>query len=113
MEPETIKVGPFTWKRKDHDEDECWVLVQPENFPTTHWCLKDYGGEPQPGGGFNGWRLVSGGPFSAAGGWRSRDGAMLGVVPWLVNYYRTQLRYEIEKAKRMADAMEKVLKDLP
>lgn len=101
----TIKVGPFTWTREDNGDCECWELVTPKETGLTYFCLKNYGGKPNNSSGFTGWRLVSGGPFTNAGGWTSRENAMHGVIPFLLNYYREQAARLIAKAQRINRAM--------
>lgn len=110
---ERIKVGPFEWQL-DADEDghrhaECWDLVQPEGLKLTFWSLKNYGGTPNDKSGFSGWRLVSGGPFTSAGGWTTRDDAMRGVISWLLAYYRADVAKKIEEAKRATLALTAIL----
>jgi hypothetical protein len=105
MEHQRIKVGPFEWKRDDRSGDECWDLVQPEGARLTHWAVKNYGGKPNDRSGFSGWRLVSGGPFCTVGGWTSREEAMLGVIPWLMERLRSDLKDKLDECARMKAAL--------
>jgi hypothetical protein len=101
---QTLVVGPFTWRREDSSNgEECWELVRPEGL--TYFCVKNYGGEPNANSGFSGWRLVSGGPFTEAGGWTSRGDAMSGVVPFLIEYYRYQAASRMAEAERLEAAV--------
>lgn len=90
MNGEKITVGPFTWEREDNGGCENWTLVNDPDLKQTHWSLKNYGGAPIDSNAFSGWRLVSGGPFTKAGGWKSRDEAMKSVIPWLVEYFEDE-----------------------
>lgn len=98
--PVKIKVGPFEWVRRDDGRDEAWDLVPPKGLRPTYWCVKNYGGTPNEESGFSGWRLVSGGPFTTVGGWTTREDAMRGVVPWLLNHYCTELQNRLKEAER-------------
>lgn len=84
-----MTVGPFTWEKREDATDETWELVRDPEADLTYFVVKNYGGEPGPG--FKGWKLVSGGPFDAAGAWSSRDEAMAGVVPFLLEWYERQV----------------------
>jgi hypothetical protein len=101
MDQQRIKVGPFTWERRDNGDSEAWDLVQPKGVPLTHWAVKNYGGDPNDSSGFSGWRLVSGGPFVTAGGWTSREDAMLGVIPYLMARLRGDLKNRLEECTRV------------
>jgi hypothetical protein len=104
MNAERITVGPFTWERADHDEHECWVLVRPLDLHMTFFVLKDYGNSRYCGSdSFSGWRVVSGGPFTNAGKWSSREEAMQGVVPWLTEWYEREIAERRHEAQRIAD----------
>jgi hypothetical protein len=107
---QVIKVGPFEWRGPEDRGGECWDLALPEGLKMTHWALKNYGGEPNDSTGFSGWRLVSGGPFTRVGGWRSRDEAMIGVVPWLLDYLRNELARRIQEQATMKLALEELLR---
>lgn len=103
---EEIKHGPFTWRKRERDgyarstfDPEVWELQRDSELPTTFFVLKNYGGQPGPG--FKGWKLVSGGPFDSAGAYASFDAALKGVTPWLVEHYRKQARERIEAGERM------------
>ena len=102
----TRRLGPFTWTRRDNGGDECWNLVQDQSLRMTVWSLKNYGGPP--GRGFSGWKLVSGGPFDDAGAWATRDEAMQGVVPFLLEWYRKELRERIAAADQLRAALGKL-----
>src|SRR5258706_14166393 len=90
--------GSFTWVRNDDGKEESWDLVRIPDLLTTYWAVKNYGGDPGPG--FTGWKLVSGGPFDEAGAWATRDEAMRGVIPYLL----ADLRAEVAKKLAEADA---------
>lgn len=107
-----IKRGPFTWERKDNGDDECWNLVTRPDLPTTHWSVKNYGGKPDPENSFSGWRLVSGGPFTRVGGWTTREDAIAGVTPWLIERYKTEAKELAAKAQRTLKAIAKLKKEL-
>lgn len=98
---QTKTVGPFTWKRRIGAAEESWELRVPGYF--THWAVKDYGGSPGPG--FQGWKLVSGGPFEDAGAYNTREEAMEGVIPFLMQ----RVEQEIEERLAEAEALRAVL----
>ena len=105
-----MTVGPFTWKLRDPrkpDDDEVWALVVPENVPLGHWVIKNYGNVPGPG--FNGWKLVSAGPFDSAGAYSSREDAMQGVIPWLTKQINDELQRKVNELTAMRDAINKFL----
>lgn len=94
---EKLTVGPFTWiKRADQSECEVWELEREKDAGLTHFVIKNYGGEP--GSGFSGWKLVSGGPFDSAGAYASREEAMVGVVPFLIEWYANEIVELMDKA---------------
>ena len=103
---QTMKVGPFQWRRDDHDGSEVWDVVIPEGSGLAHFCVKNYGGKPSDGKPFSGWRVVGGGPFTSTGGWTSRDAAMKGAVPFLIRFYRQQLQTKLADAHRMQTVLE-------
>jgi hypothetical protein len=105
MTAETKKVGPFTWRRDDDSDEECWQLMTPAKLRATFFCVKNYGGKPNGGTAFSGWRLVSGGPFTSAGGWTTREAAMRGVVPYLLKHYREDVKKRIAEAETMRKAL--------
>lgn len=108
-----MKVGPFTWERSDDDSgEECWNLVLPEGVGITFFCVKNYGGIPTDGNGFSGWRLVSGGPFSQAGGWTTREAAMRGVIPYLLRRYRREVKRKREELKTYQKTLGKFLRGI-
>ena len=112
--PKRMQHGPFTWRRQeDQRECEVWLLLLPEEVRMTHFVLKNYGGTP--GCGFNGWKLVSGGPFDAAGSYSTRKKAVEGVTPFLVEYYRVQAAEMVENARKVVKLTKKFLGglDLP
>lgn len=111
MQKETMKVGPFTWRRDDHGEDEAWELVLPKNLRVTYFCVKNYGGQPT-NESFSGWRLVSGGPFAHVGGWTNRYDAMKGVIKFLIGFYRKEAKKRLTKARRIMKMTEAWLKKL-
>jgi hypothetical protein len=78
----TVRVGPFEWKQ--------WDPNQP----------------------FNGWRLVSGGPFTDAGWWATRDEAMRGVVPYLRKYFSAEINLKLKEAKKLKAQLERWLKEV-
>lgn len=96
----TLKCGPLTFVRRDEARDETWEVKMPEGVRLTIFCVKNYGGAPNDSTGFSGWRIVSGGPFTDAGGWTTRDAAILGATPWLMKYYRKNAK----EMKRAAEA---------
>lgn len=49
---------------------------------------------------------MSGGPFTEAGKWESREAAMKGVIPWLVNDYRSKAEALKQKAQRTLRAIQ-------
>lgn len=99
--PSRLTVGQFVWKRRDDgDSAECWDLVLPKGAGLTIFCLKNYGGRLNDLNAFSGWRLVSGGPFTDAGGWASRAQAMAGVVSYLVDHYTGEVRVKMKELKR-------------
>jgi hypothetical protein len=105
MDKQRIKVGPFEWVRRDDTREESWDLVQPKDAGLTHWAVKNYGGKPNDASGFSGWRLVSGGPFTSAGGWTTREDAMYGVIPWLMKRFREDLKAKLEKCDQLKAAL--------
>lgn len=108
-----LGVGQFTWKRRDGgDKAECWDLVQPKGADLTFFCLKNYGGRPTGQNAFSGWRLVSGGPFTDAGGWTSRQQAMADVAPYLIAYYKNEARVKMKAAKRQLAMVNKFIRGL-
>jgi hypothetical protein len=104
---ERVTVGPFTWEGPTyHSDNEVWTLVGPiATAIGTRWALKDYGPPTHPGSGFSNWRLVSGGPFRAAGEWFSRDEAMTGVVPYLSQQVRQTLVVRHVEVERLQKAL--------
>ena len=110
ISPDVATCGPFTWMRVARPvSEEVWTLVLPEAvggvLPT--FCVKNYGGEPGPG--FAGWKLVSGGPFDSAGAYRTRDEAFAGVVPWLVDYLGRKAAEKINDARAIAQHLSSFL----
>lgn len=104
------KLGPFTWvnttdPREEGFRAECWTLQVDPDMPTTHWCVKNYGGEPGPG--FHGWKLVSGGPFDSAGAYSNLDDAIKGVTPWLIARYKEDAERELAKAEKTLAALKR------
>lgn len=112
VQGERIQRGPFTWERRDSGNDECWVLVTPPDLPTTFWCVNNYGGVPVDGDGFTGWRLTSGGPFTQVGGWTTREDAIAGVTPWLIERYKAEAKEIAAKAQRTLKAIAKLKREL-
>ena len=107
MRPEILTVGPFTWAKADpRGGSECWDLVRPEGVQMTAWSLKDYGGIPGPG--FRGWKLVCGGPFDSAGSYATREEAMEGVVPWLLEYVQGEIDTKLREAEKLQKALLKM-----
>lgn len=86
-----VTVGPFTWvQRPPHSGgEEVWELEREKDAGLTHFIIKNYGGEPGPG--FKGWKLVSGGPFDRAGAYATKEEAMNGVVPFLMEWYAREI----------------------
>lgn len=114
MSTTTITVGPFTWRRNDPIifSREAWTLVLDPDLPATYWWINDYGGEPSDDNGFSGWRFGSGGPFANVGGWTSRDEAMRGVIPWLMDRLRADaiaLRLKSERTIAAVRRLEALL----
>lgn len=107
---DTIHHGPFKFVRDDSGGCECWDVVLPDNLRLTHFRLKNYGGEPNNLSGFTGWRVVSGSPFTNAGGWSTRVDAIRGATPWLIDYYRKQAADKITEAAAAVIAAEAFLK---
>lgn len=104
MNGDTIYHGPFKFVRNDSGGCECWDVVLPDNLRLTRFGVKNYGGEPNDLSGFTGWRVVSGGPFTNAGGWSSRDAAICGATPWLIDYYRKQAAEAMAEAATLMNA---------
>jgi hypothetical protein len=107
----TIMRGPFTWVREfnENERNEVWRLVWPEALKgagLTRFVVKNYGGEP--GEGFSGWKLVSGGPFDDAGAYSDLDSALDGVTPWLIVYFRARARQKIDEAHTLIDVLNQV-----
>lgn len=100
-----IRHGPFTWVRRDQGQDETWELKFHEDAKLAYWCVKNYGGTPEEGNAFSGWRLVSGGPFTDAGGWTNRREAIEGVTPYL----REKLLKRIQEELDRMEARESIL----
>lgn len=96
---EIRKYSCFTWERQeDQSGCEVWRLSSVKDIEGfTQFALKNYGGEPNDKSAFSGWRIVSGGPFTAAGGWTNIEDALTDVTPWLVDRYRKEA--EMLKAK--------------
>lgn len=109
---DTIKHGPFTWKRdREIMNEDRWELDTPSILGFTCFCVKNYGGAPGPG--FAGWKLVSGGPFDDAGAYATRDEAIKGATPWLVAYYHREAKRRLNDAQEMirrCDEMERILR---
>lgn len=112
MPKTTMKVGPLTWKRDKDSDEECWDVVIPKDCGIPSFCVKNYGGKPNNSSAFSGWRVVGGGPFTAAGGWTSREDAMRGAAPFLLNYYRENAESLAAEAKRRQVALAKWLKEI-
>lgn len=104
-----IKHGPFTWVKRlpvetvSGSTDEVWRLQHPEELERivglTSFAVKNYGGEPGPG--FKGWKLVSGGPFDAAGSYDNLEAAIKGVTPYVVAFYRRQAVAKLKEAEQI------------
>ena len=100
-----ITKGPFTWERQERESGcEVWNLLRPEGVEMTYFCLKNYGGQPGPG--FNGWKLVSGGPFDSAGAYSSLEEAIDGVTPYLVGRYIAEANQARKRAERLIAVVE-------
>lgn len=109
----TIKHGPLTFVRRDNDGNaECWDVLLPKDLGLPHFGIKNYGGEPSDDNAFSGWRVVSGGPFTRAGGWGTRDKAIEGATPWLVAYYKREATEAMAKAERITTLMTKIIGEL-
>jgi len=103
----TIRCGPFTFKRRDgSDSCECWDVELDKSIKLSRFCVKNYGGGfPSPSAAFSGWRVVGGGPFTSAGQWRTRNGAITGATPWFIDYYTKEAQNKIIEAGRIAGAL--------
>jgi hypothetical protein len=106
-----IKCGPFTFERdtRDADRGESWNVKLPKGVELTRFCVKNYGGKPSNGNAFSGWRVVSGGPFTDAGGWTTRDDAIAGATPWLIAYYQDDAEQRHAEAVRTLKALKRFL----
>ena len=111
---DTIERGPFVFTKRNPPSisgDECWeISLKCGAEMPTYFCIKNYGGEPGPG--FMGWKLVSGGPFNSAGAYTSRDEAIAGVIPFMTAHIKTVAAKKLAEAKAMTKALKVALKSL-
>lgn len=109
-EGEIAEFGPFTWKRRlptSENRDEAWELTHisgvkrhdMEVIGLTFFAVKNYGGTP--GKGFAGWKLVSGGPFDAAGSYDNVNAAIEGVTPYVIEHFTRIAATKQREAKRI------------
>ena len=110
MQTETKTVKGFTWVREDRvtadtSERVIWRLLWPVS---THFVLKNYGGKPDDSRSFSGIRLVSGGPFTNAGGWTDYDTAMVEVAPYLTWYIQGEVATAEARAKKLRDFLHEI-----
>lgn len=104
----TITCGPFTWFRNQDATGESWGLKLPAAGLTSFY-IKDYGGEPIPLMPFSGWRVGSGGPFHHWGGWTSRDDALRGATPKIIEHYLTEADKELKAATAKHQALQALI----
>jgi len=110
----TVTCGPFTWDVRISDKDrdrETWMLQLPAPGMTVFY-VKNYGGDPDPKTAFSGWRVGSGGPFTSWGGWTSRDDALRGATPKLIEYYLKEIDEEFRRATARQKAMQDLLNNI-
>lgn len=103
-----ISAYGFTWQYRESGGQECWEIVLPDGTGLPHFAVKNYGNTSNTKSGFSGWRVVSGGPFTQAGGWTTRDDAMKGAAPWIRNYYRECIPEKLEQYHRSKRALEQM-----
>lgn len=105
----TITHGPFTWVKEDASKreykEEVWALKRITDHQ-TYFVLKNYGGKPNDESAFSGWRLVSGGPFTSAGGWDNLQDAVHEVTPFLIGYLNEQASRKLAEAKQVIKELE-------
>ena len=104
----TAAYGHLVYKRTSH-KPEIWVIDHPTTLDLGHWAVEDYG--PLTEDPFSGWRVVSGGPFMAAGGWTNREDALRGAAPWIINRFRVEAQHLNDKAERTTQFVSKLLHD--
>lgn len=105
----TLKCGPLTFIRRDEARDETWGVKTPSLAGLPCFSVKNYGGKPNEVNAFSGWRVVGGGPFTDAGGWTTRDAAILGATPWLIAFYRRSAKQKKKDLEAMLAAINKWL----
>lgn len=110
---ETKKIGCFTWVLRSHNEDgEIWDLSFDDGLRNhvPAFCIKNYGGEPGPG--FAGWKLVSGGPYDEAGSYHTAEDAMHGVAEWLRRKLAADVEVSLGAIRRRVFALDTLAKFL-
>lgn len=109
----SLRCGPLIFRREDSGGCENWQVALPKDLEgMSSFSIKNYGGQPHNEDSFSGWRVVGGGPYRSAGGWTSRNEAILGATPWLLAYYVQQGKELAATVARQLEALRRFIGDI-